>query len=164
MDCLMKTVRSEGYFGMYRGETLSVGTLVVWTVLHQRCCRLSRCFSNACRRSSQPDAGNPREGHQTGSQWLFPPQAVQRWVSGGPESITKRGWSSSRHSFEWRKWAMLETMEIESKANRQMGWHGQMVTPKRSVDQILDSKDNLDLRGMSGYNNKGKSDHTGRSH
>lgn len=22
MDCLMKTVRSEGYFGMYRGETL----------------------------------------------------------------------------------------------------------------------------------------------
>lgn len=24
MDCLIKTVRSEGYFGMYRGETLQM--------------------------------------------------------------------------------------------------------------------------------------------
>lgn len=35
MDCLMKTVRSEGYFGMYRGETRA------WA-LWLRACRFTK--------------------------------------------------------------------------------------------------------------------------
>lgn len=30
MDCLIKTVKSEGYFGMYRGETLSMRNIVLF--------------------------------------------------------------------------------------------------------------------------------------
>lgn len=87
MDCLIKTVKTEGYFGMYRGETEATPTArshllndltLSWSLCWVHCLITCLC---GCRRSCESHPGDAWKGHQTCCKWLFPPSAEQRWVS-----------------------------------------------------------------------------------
>lgn len=101
MDCLIKTVKSEGYFGMYRGETLNMSPMNI-VLFYRSVFHLSPwiyhkttvCFCVASRSCGKSHPGNPREGHQARCEWLLSAQVKQRRVSSGfekhPRSLPQR--------------------------------------------------------------------------
>lgn len=77
MDCLIKTVKTEGYFGMYRGKIYSTPDLLQWLSAHHLTYltlswlkfRLKFLdvghYQCLCRRSGESYPGHSWKGHQT---------------------------------------------------------------------------------------------------
>lgn len=76
-DCLIKTIRSEGYFGMYRG-TFSVRGASSGT--HQsgsQSLTVSPSLFDPLRGGGELNTGHARESHQTGRQRLLQTSPLQ---------------------------------------------------------------------------------------